>query len=94
MTMKIKFETTGNSRSGIAAKSQKPYTMGEAYAHLPNDPYPQKFSYYCSSQAELLPAGMYEGDAIPTVRDGRIEFEFDPRQARRIAQPAPVKAAV
>lgn len=90
MTAKIKFETTGNFRHGIAAKSQKPYWMADAYAHLDNDPYPQKFSYYCANEAEMLPAGMYEGDAIPVVRDGRVEFQFDPRQARRL--PSPVKA--
>ncbi len=92
MSAKIKFETTGNFRHGIAQKSQKPYWMADAYAHLENDPYPQKFSYYCASEAEMLQPGMYEGDAIPGVVDGRIEFRFDPRQARRISSPQPVKA--
>jgi len=92
--MTIKVETTGRFRSGIAAKSGKPYFMCEAFAHLPNVPYPQKFSYYAASQSEVLPVGLYECDVVCSIKDDRINFDVDPRQGRRISQHPPVKAAV
>ena len=91
--MKVKIETTGQFRSGIAQKSGKAYFMAEAFAHLPNCPYPQKFSYYCAAQNEVLSAGNYEADVIVSVRDDRLNFEVDPRQARRLPQAAPAPAA-
>lgn len=90
MSMTVKFETTGTFRSGIS-KAQKPYFMCEAYAHLPGCPYPQKFSYYASAQNEVLPVGHYEADVTVSVKDDRLNFDVDARQARRI-QPQ-VKAA-
>lgn len=87
MSMTIKVTATGNSRTGISAK-QKPYTMAEAYAHLPGVPFPQKFSYYCTQPSEVLPAGEYECDVVLGIKDERITVEVDPRQARRLAQPA------
>jgi len=89
MAMTIKIETTGNFRTGTAAKSGKPYWMAEAFAHLPGVPYPQKFSYYAASQNEVLPVGHYECDISCSIKDDRIHFEVDPRQARRIANPSP-----
>ncbi|MCY1278774.1 Single-stranded DNA-binding protein [compost metagenome] len=91
--MTIKIETTGNYRSGVAQKSGKPYFMCQAFAHLPNVPYPQMFDYYASAQSEVLPAGHYECDVTVDVRDGRLSFDVDPRQGRRISTPAPLKAA-
>lgn len=91
--MTIKIETTGNFRSGTAAKSGKPYFMCEAFAHLPGVPYPQKFSYYAAAQSEVLPVGLYECDVSCRIKDDRLDFEVDPRQARRISSPQPVKAA-
>ena len=93
MTMLIKVTTTGQSRSGIAAKSQKPYTMAVAYAHLPSVPFPQEFSYYCQDPKEVLPAGEYECEVVLSIKDGRIAVEVDPRQARRL-QAAPAVAPV
>ncbi|MGL4317339.1 MAG: propanediol utilization protein [Pseudomonas sp.] len=94
MSMTIKVTTTGQSRSGIAAKSQKPYTMAVAYAHLPNVPFPQEFSYYCAAATEVLPAGEYECEVVLSIKDGRIAVEVDPRQGRRLqAAPAVVKTA-
>lgn len=94
MTMLIKVTTTGHSRTGISAKN-KPYTMATAYAHLPNVPFPQEFSYYCETQQQVQPAGEYECEVVLSIKDGRISVEVDPRQGRRLAaqQPA-VKAAV
>lgn len=94
MTMLIKVTTTGQSRTGISAKN-KPYTMATAYAHLPNVPFPQEFSYYCETQQQVQPAGEYECEVVLSIKDGRISVEVDPRQGRRLAaqQPA-VKAAV
>lgn len=95
MAMTLKIETTGNFRTGMAAKSGKQYWMCEAYAHLPGVPYPQKFSYYASAQNEVLPVGHYECDIIASIKDDRVSFDIDPRQARRISSPvqaAPAKA--
>jgi hypothetical protein len=92
MSMTIKVTTTGNSRTGISAK-QKPYTMAEAYAHLPGIPFPQKFSYYCTQPSEVLPAGEYEADVVLGIKDERITVEVDPRQARKLPAAAPVRAA-
>ncbi|TBU73714.1 propanediol utilization protein [Phytopseudomonas daroniae] len=88
MSMTIKIVTTGNFRTGVAAKSGKPYTMAEAYAHLPGVPFPQKFSYYCTQPSEVLAAGEYEADLILGIKDERITVEVDPRQARKLPAPA------
>lgn len=96
MSLTLKIETTGQFRSGTAAKSGKPYFMCEAFAHLPGVPYPQKFSYYAAAQTEVLPVGTYEVDLMLTVKDDRINLDLDPRQARRISSgqgPAAVKTA-
>lgn len=84
----VRVITTGNKRSGVAAKSGKPYTMAEAYAQLPGVPYPQKFTYYCSSPSEVLPAGEYECDVLIDIKDDRFSIEVDPRQGRRISTPS------
>ncbi|RMO39202.1 Prophage PSPPH05, helix-destabilizing protein, partial [Pseudomonas savastanoi pv. glycinea] len=86
--MTVKFptlliEVTGVTRSGIAAKSQKPYTMFQAFVHLPGIPYPQKTDFYAQNQAEVPQPGTYECDVVADVRDGRLEFTVDPRQGRR-----------
>lgn len=88
----IKVITTGNSRSGMAAKSGKPYWMCEAYAQLPGVPFPQKISYYAAAQNEVLPAGEYECDVQLSVKDERITIEVDPRQGRRVSTPAAAPA--
>jgi hypothetical protein len=90
MSITMKITTTGNSRTGIS-KNQKPYTMAEAYAHLPGVPFPQKFSYYCTQPSEVLPAGEYEADVILGVKDERITVELDPRQARKLPTAAPAR---
>jgi hypothetical protein len=84
MSLTMKITTTGNFRSGTAKGSGKPYTMAEAYAHLPGVPFPQKFSYYCTQPSEVLPAGEYEADVVLGVKDERITAEVDPRQARKL----------
>ena len=89
--MLIKVTTTGQSRSGISAK-QKPYTMATAYAHLPNVPFPQEFSYYCESAQQVLPAGENECEVVLSIKDGRISVEVDPRQGRRLAAATPAAA--
>lgn len=90
MSLTMKVTTTGNSRTGISSKN-KPYTMAEAYAHLPGVPFPQKFSYYCTQPSEVLPAGEYEADVILGVKDERITVELDPRQARKLPASAPAR---
>jgi hypothetical protein len=57
--------------------------MFEAYVHLPNDPYPQKTSFYAEAANQVPQPGTYECDVVIDVRDGRLEFTCDPRQGRR-----------
>lgn len=82
--MVIRVEVTGVSRSGVASKSGKPYTMFQGFCHLPNCPYPQKADFYATTPQEVPQPGMYECDVIADVRDGRLQFEVDPRQGRRM----------
>jgi len=83
--MTLLVEVTGRERSGVSTKSgtAKPWCMFEGYVHLPNDPYPQKTSFYAQDVDDAPQAGTYECDVIVDVRDGRLEFTCDPRQGRR-----------
>ncbi|KMM87397.1 propanediol utilization protein [Pseudomonas lundensis] len=87
MSNVILVEVTGFNRTGTAQKSGKPYCMFEAYVHLPNVPYPQKASFYAETQNQVPPVGTYECDIIADVRDGRLTFDVDPRQGRRVNAP-------
>lgn len=89
--MTIRIEATGNFRSGISAKGNE-YNMCEAFAHIPGIPYPQRFEYYAGKSTEILQVGQYECDITCAVKDNRLSFDADPRQARRINS-APVQAA-
>jgi len=91
MSMTLLVEVTGNTRTGTA-KSGNPYCMFEGFVHLPNVPYPQKTMFYASLSNEVPQAGTYECDVIADVRDGRLEFNCDPRQGRRKNLP-PLSAA-
>ncbi|MGJ7552102.1 propanediol utilization protein [Pseudomonas alloputida] len=93
MSNTILVEVTGNHRSGTAAKSGKPYCMFEAYVHLPNVPYPQKASFYAEMPNQVPPVGTYECDIIADVRDGRLSFDVDPRQGRRVNSAQAPKAS-
>lgn len=86
--MTIKVEVTGQYRSGVAAKSGKPYFMCEGFAHLPGVPYPQKFTFYAAAQNEVPQAGLYECDVMASIKDDRINFEVDPRQGRKVTPAA------
>lgn len=84
MSNVILVEVTGVNRTGTASKSGKPYCMYEAYVHLPNVPYPQKASFYAELPNQVPQPGTYECDVIADVRDGRLTFDVNPRQARRV----------
>lgn len=88
MSNVIVIEVTGNFRSGTASKSGKPYCMFEAYAHLPNIPYPQKCNFYAESPQQVPKPGKYECDINASVRDDRLTFDVDPRQGRFISTAA------
>jgi hypothetical protein len=88
----VRVITTGKSRSGIAAKTGKGYTMAEAYAQLPGVPFPQKFTYYCASLSEVVPAGEYECDVDLDIKDDRFTVNVDPRKGRRVAATAAAPA--
>lgn len=79
-------------RSGTSGKGN-PYTMAEAFAVLPGVDFPQKFSYYCQDVREVLPQGEYLAPVTGEVKDGRLVFNVDPRQARRKAAPEKPAAA-
>jgi hypothetical protein len=81
-------------KSGVSAKGNN-YTMAEAYAVLPGTDFPQKFSYYCESAVQVLSCGEYEVDILTEVRDGRIQFNIDPRKGRKIVRQTaqPVKSS-
>lgn len=92
--MKVLIETMGKvTKSGIGAKSQKPYIMVEAYAHIPESQYPQLFEYYAASQQEILPPGFYEVPVAISIRDGRFNFFTDFQKAARVNPPAQAKQA-
>lgn len=93
--MKVRVLITASCmhRSGVAKGSGNPYTMAEAYVVLPGIEFPQKISYYCADQREVLSQGEYECDVTGEVKDSRVVFSFDPRQGRKIAQQAKVSAA-
>lgn len=93
MTLLLKVTTTGQSRSGTSAKG-KPYTMATAYAHLPNVPFPQEFSYYCESVQQVQQPGEYECEVVLSIKDGRIAVDVDPRQGRRLQPAAPTQKTV
>jgi len=92
MALTIKFETTGDNRSGISGAG-KEYHMCEAFAHVEGARYPIRFEYYCAKANEVLPVGFYEGDIKVSSKDNRLSFEVDPRQARRISNPAAASIA-
>ncbi len=71
-------------REGTSGKGN-PYCMAEAFAVLPGVDFPQKFSYYCKDRSEVLPQGEYQAPVTGSVKDGRLVFDVDPRQARRKA---------
>lgn len=87
-------EVTGAvTRRGIAAKSQKPYALYQAFVHLPGYPYPQEGSFYAEGDANVPQAGVYECDYSFTMKDGRVVLsDIDPRQGRRKNMP-PLSAA-
>jgi hypothetical protein len=90
--MVINVEVTGNSRSGTS-KAGKEYCMYEGFVHMPNCPYPQKASFYAENKAQVPQPGMWQCDVLADVRDGRLEFQVDPRQGRRMVQAAKSTAA-
>ncbi|MND58685.1 hypothetical protein D3C80_498540 [compost metagenome] len=92
VTVKVSVTASCTFRSGTSGKGN-PYCMAEAYAHLPGCDFPQKFSYYCKDQSEVLPVGDYEVALKGEVKDGRVFFDLDPRQGRKLAA-APKPAAV
>lgn len=79
-------------REGTSGKGN-PYCMAEAFAVLPGVDFPQKFSYYCKDRNEVLPQGEYLAPVSGEVKDGRLVFNVDPRQARKKAA-TPKPAAV
>lgn len=93
MKVRVLITASCTTRSGVAKQSGNPYTMAEAFVVLPGVEFPQKISYYCADQREVLPQGEYECDVTGEVKDGRVVFNFDPRQGRKIAQQPQVKAA-
>lgn len=92
--MKVLIETTARvTKSGISAKSQKPYIMVEAFVHTDGSKYPQFFEYYAAEQKEILPQGFYEVPVSVSVRDGRLSFFPELQKGVRVNPPTVQKAA-
>lgn len=70
-------------RSGISGAG-KAYTMAEAYAELPGCDFPQKFSYYCSAEHEVLSVGTYDVPLTGEIKDNRVTFNMDVRKGTRV----------
>jgi len=90
--MVIQVQVTAQQRSGNSQKGN-PYIMVEAYASLPGIPYPQRFMFYCGAQNEVPQPGFYECDVQVSVKNDRLDFQVDPRQARRMQEPQAAKSA-
>lgn len=82
--MSIQVHVTGNEVTRISHKSGKPYTNAEAYASIPGVLYPQRFTFYCETQAQVPQAGVYECYLEVSVKNDNLDFRCDPRQGRRI----------
>lgn len=90
MQIEILITASCSYREGTSGAG-KPYCMAEAFAVLPGVEFPQKFSYYCTDRSQVLPQGEYLAPVSGEVKDGRLVFNVDPRQARR--KPAADKPA-
>lgn len=88
----LKVEVTGVNRTGTAQKTGKPYCMFQAFVHLPHVPYPQMTDFYAETPQQVPQPGVYDCDVQVQVRDGRLQFDMDPRQGRRVNIP-PLSAA-
>jgi hypothetical protein len=80
----IQVHVTGNRDTRISAKSGKPYTQAEGYAILPGIPYPQRFKFYCETEAQVPAPGIYECYLEISIKNDNLDFRCDPRQGRRV----------
>lgn len=79
----VRVSTLGTRREGVS-KAGNSYIMGTAFLHVsdPNTPFPQKFDYYCETMHDVLPSGEWLVPLTYEVRDGRIEFRLDTKNAQ------------
>lgn len=84
--LSITVEFTGANRSG-QSKSNKPYWVLGAFAHLPGIKYPQAFEVFTMDAAQLKAPGTYLVPLISSVKEGRLSF--DPDLSAAVAVPVP-----
>lgn len=85
-----------NTRSGVAQKTGRPYTMHEAQCVITaqregEEPVVNVGTVMLADKLKDTPSGDYLPEFMPRVRDGRFDFEVSglkPLNARPAAQPA------
>lgn len=84
-------ESLGNARRGTS-KAGNSYVMGEGFIHLANCPYPQKFDYFCQSDEDVLKNGVWQVPVSYEVREGRLDFRLNTKEARALVTKQPATA--
>ncbi len=88
--MHIKVESHGKIvRTGVAKESGKPYIFAEAYLVSDNSVYPERFEYFCSTEREVLPQGVFHVPVQVQLRDGKVYFYVDYSKAQRAPTAVP-----
>ena len=87
--LSITIEFTGQNRSGVS-KTQKPYWVLGAFAHLPGVKYPQTMDLFTMDAQNLPAPGAYLVPLVSSIKEGKLSFEPDLSAA--VAVPVP-KAA-
>lgn len=85
--LSLTIEFTGNNRTGVSAKNQKPWWVMGAFAHLPGVKYPQSLELFTMDPAAIKGAGTYLVPLVSSIKEGRLSFEPDLSAA--VAVPVP-----
>jgi len=91
--LSLTIEFTGANRNGVSSKSQKPYWILGAFAHLPGVKYPQTMELFTMDPTALKAPGTYLVPLISSIKEGRLSFEPDLSAAVAVPVPATRSAA-
>lgn len=73
--MHIKVESFGKVvRTGVAKTSGHQYIFAEGYLMIEGSQYPERFEYYCATQDDVLPPGIWHVPVTVSLREGRLSF--------------------
>lgn len=82
--MHIKVESFGKVvRTGVAKTSGHQYIFAEGYLMIEGSQYPERFEYYCATQDDVLPPGIWHVPVTVSLREGRLSFFPEYRQAQK-----------